>query len=86
MTLCLWITPIFCSGNSVIVLVTEQDFVFKIKDLGVCSSVLVFLGGMGGNVRFLQIVRTARQVQEKTPAGGIYLFSSGTEQQYYIYF
>jgi hypothetical protein len=46
----------------------------------------VFLGGMGGNVRFLQIDRTARQVHEKTPAGGMYLFSSGTEQQYYIYF
>jgi hypothetical protein len=51
-----------------------------------CSGVLVFLGGMGGNVRFLQIVRTAWQVQEKTLAGAIYLFSSGTEQQYYIYF
>ena len=86
MTLSLWITTKFCSGDSVVVLVTEQDFAFKIKDLRVCSSVLVFLGGMGGNVRFLQIVRTARQVQEKTPAGGIYLFSSGTEQQYYIYF
>ena len=75
----------FCSGNSVVVLVTEQDFAFIIKDLRVCSSVLVFLGGMGGNVRFLQIDRTARQVQEKTLAGAILYFSSGTEQQYYIY-
>ena len=86
MTLSLWITTKFCSGDSVVVLVTEQDFAFKIKGLRVCSSVLVFLGGMGGNVRFLQIDRTARQVHEKTPAGGMYLFSSGTEQQYYIYF
>ncbi len=86
MTLCLWITTKFCSGNSVVVLVTEQVLLFIIKDLDACSSVLVFLGGMGGNVRFLQIVRTARQVQEKTLAGAIYLFSSGTEQQYYIYF
>jgi hypothetical protein len=86
MTLCLWITPKFCSGNSVIVLVTEQDFAFKIKDLAACSGVLVFLGGMGRNVRFSQIVRAARQVQEKRFAGAIYLFSSGTEQTNYIYF
>ena len=37
----------FCSGNSVIVLVTEQVLLFIIKDLDACSSVLVFLGGMG---------------------------------------
>jgi len=86
MTLSLWITTKFCSGDSVVVLVTEQDFAFKIKDLRVCSSVLVFLGGMGGNVRFLQIVRTSRQVHEKTLAGAILYFFTGTEQQYYIYF
>ena len=76
----------FCSGNSVVVLVTEQDFAFIIKDLDVCSSVLVFLHGIGRKTCFSQIVRTAQQVHEKTLSGGIYLFFSGTEQQYYIYF
>ena len=38
---------VFCSGDFVIVLATEQDFAFKINDLHVVPVVPVFLGGMG---------------------------------------
>lgn len=60
----------FCSGNSVVVLVTEQDFAFIIKDLDACSGVLVFLHGIGRKTCFSQIVRTAQQVQRKNSLGG----------------
>ena len=35
---------VFCSGCSVIVLVTEHVFLFRIKDLHACSDVPVILG------------------------------------------
>ena len=37
---------IFCSGNFVAVLATEQDFAFRINDLHAVPVVPVFLGGM----------------------------------------
>ena len=43
---------VFCSGDFVIVLATEQDFAFKINDLHAVPVVLVILGGMGGQCVF----------------------------------
>ena len=37
---------IFCSGNFVVVLATEQDFAFRINDLHAVPVVPAFLGGM----------------------------------------
>jgi hypothetical protein len=38
---------VFCSGDFVVVLATEQDFAFIINDLRAVPVVLAFLGGMG---------------------------------------
>ena len=43
---------VFCSGDFVIVLATEQDFVFIINDLDAVPVVPVFLGGMGRRCDF----------------------------------
>jgi hypothetical protein len=37
---------VFCSGDFVIVLATEQDFAFRINDLHAVPVVPAFLGGM----------------------------------------
>ena len=47
---------VFCSGCSVIVLVTEHVFLFIIKDLHACSDVPVILGGWAGKCVFCRSV------------------------------
>lgn len=76
--------PKFCSGDSVVVLVTEQDFAFKINDLRSVPVVPVFLGGMGLEVKKVPATRAARQVQQKNTRGGYIPFFI-RNRTHYIY-
>ena len=57
---------VFCSGDFVIVLATEQEFTFKIKDLEAVPAVLAFLGGMGRRCVFYGSIKPRGKCKENT--------------------
>jgi hypothetical protein len=56
---------VFCSGDFVIVLATEQDFAFRINDLHAVPVVPAFLGGMARACVFAERSSLAASAKKK---------------------
>jgi hypothetical protein len=74
---------VFCSGDFVIVLATEQDFAFRINDLHAVPVVPAFLGGMARACVFCRTIKPRDKCKEKTLRLTILYFSTRTEHTLY---
>lgn len=74
---------VFCSGDFVVVLATEQDFAFRINDLRAVPVVPVILGGMVGQCVFYGSFERLGKCTQKSLRLPIPYFSSRTEHILY---
>jgi hypothetical protein len=77
---------VFCSGDFVVVLATEQDFAFRINDLHAVPVVPVILGGMVGQCVFWGKLGRLGKCNQKTlrTSHTLFLNQNRTHSIYYI--